>query len=66
MKLLTEQLPHPVISSLLGQNILLGTIAQNGPVYVGIPCRNFFLFLNFIPALINIYYINLSFYILFL
>jgi hypothetical protein len=27
-----------------------------GTAYVGIPYRNFFLFLNFVPALINIYY----------
>jgi hypothetical protein len=34
--------------------------ARNGPAYAGIPHPNFFLFLNLIPALISIYYINLS------
>jgi hypothetical protein len=33
--------------------------ARNGPVYAGIPHRNFFL-LNFIPALLNTYNIHLS------
>jgi hypothetical protein len=39
-------------------------VPRNRPVYAGIPCRNFFLFLNFIMTLINIYYmyyIHLSF-----
>jgi hypothetical protein len=35
--------------------------ARSGPAYAGIPYRNFFLFLNFIPAFINIYYIHSSF-----
>jgi hypothetical protein len=35
--------------------------ARNGPVYAGIPYQNFFLFLNFIQALVNIYYIHLTF-----
>jgi hypothetical protein len=32
-------------------------IARNGAVYAGISYRNFFLFLNVIPTLINIYYV---------
>jgi hypothetical protein len=36
--------------------------ARNGPVYAGTPCLNFFLFLNFIPALTNIHYSHLFFY----
>jgi hypothetical protein len=35
--------------------------ARNGPVYAGIPYQNFFLFLNFIQALINTHYIHLYF-----
>jgi hypothetical protein len=42
-----------------------GNSALNGPVYAGIPHRNLFLFLNFIPALINIYYTHLNFSIFF-
>jgi hypothetical protein len=38
----------------------LSTSARNGPVCAGVPYRNLFLFLNFIPAVINVYYINLS------
>jgi hypothetical protein len=46
-------------------NKISGTVSsRNGPVYAGIPYRNFFLFLNFILAHINIYYIHLSLYIL--
>jgi hypothetical protein len=41
--------------------ILVGTSAQNGPVYASIPYQNLFLYLNFIPALINIDNINLTF-----
>jgi hypothetical protein len=40
--------------------------ARNGPVYAGIPYWNFLSFLNFILALINIYYIHLSFFPIFL
>jgi hypothetical protein len=61
--------------TLLGLNACLPTIylpasphsvtnkARNGPVYAGTPYRNFFLYLNFIPAFINMYmyYIHLSF-----
>jgi hypothetical protein len=63
--------------TLLGLNACLPTIylpasphsvttnTRNGPVYAGTPYRNFFLYLNFIPAFINMYmyYIHLSFYI---
>jgi hypothetical protein len=35
--------------------------ARNGQVYAGIPYRNSFLFLNFIPVIINIYYVHLHF-----
>jgi hypothetical protein len=38
-----------------------GTSARNGPVFAGIPYRNFFLFMTFISALITMHYINLSF-----
>jgi hypothetical protein len=42
---------HPVTSCLSGPYIFLSTLlpsnARNGPVYAGIPCRSFFLFLNF-------------------
>jgi hypothetical protein len=37
--------------------------ARNGPVYAGMPYWHFFLFLNFIPAVINIYYVHLPFYV---
>jgi len=44
---------------------LVKYISRNGPVYARIPYRNFFLLLNFIPALISInirtYYTYLSF-----
>jgi hypothetical protein len=36
------------------------TTARNGLVYAGIPNPIFFLFLNVIPALINMYYMHLS------
>jgi hypothetical protein len=41
---------------------LLTVNAKNGPVYAGITYQNFFLFLNLISALINMYYIHLSFF----
>jgi hypothetical protein len=41
--------------------VLIVCSARNGPAYAGIPYRNFFLFLNFTPAIINIYCIHLSF-----
>jgi hypothetical protein len=45
-----------------GMMLLLGrNCAGNGPVYAGTPYRNFFLFLNFMPTFINIYYIQLCF-----
>jgi hypothetical protein len=40
-----------------------GASARNGPVYANIPYRNFFLFLNFIPALINMYNIRVYFFL---
>jgi hypothetical protein len=40
---------------------LLGRSARSGPVCAGIPHRNFFLFLNFIPALTSIHYIHFCF-----
>jgi hypothetical protein len=40
--------------------IVFQTSARNVPLYAGIPYRNFFLSLNFIPAYINIKYIYLS------
>jgi hypothetical protein len=36
--------------------------ARNGPVYAGIPYWNFYLFLIFIPVLINIYYIHVGYF----
>jgi len=33
----------------------------SGPVHAGVRYRNLFLFLNFIPALINVYYNHLTF-----
>jgi hypothetical protein len=41
--------------------VIGGCSARNGPVYAGIPYRNLSLCLTHIPALINIYYIHLSF-----
>jgi hypothetical protein len=38
----------------LGTSHQVTSSARNGPVHAGIPYRNFFLFLNFIPALTNI------------
>jgi hypothetical protein len=32
--------------------------ARNEPVYAGISYRNYFYFLNFIPELINVYYLH--------
>jgi hypothetical protein len=42
------------------RKFIMSISARNGPVYAAIPYRKFFLFLNFILALINIYYIQLS------
>jgi hypothetical protein len=36
--------------------------ARYGSVYASVPYQNFFLFLNFMPALTNIYYIHLPFF----
>jgi hypothetical protein len=58
-----------MVTFLLGFNdfFVAMHIARNGPVYASITYRNFFLFLNFIPALINIYFIHLSlFFFIFL
>jgi hypothetical protein len=52
-----ENKPDPVGITIIKLVLALVLIAKNGPVYTGIPYRNFFLFLDFIPALINIYYI---------
>jgi hypothetical protein len=38
----------------LGTSHQVTSSARNGPVHAGIPYRNFFLFLNFMPALTNI------------
>jgi hypothetical protein len=43
------------------QALISQSSARNAPIYAGTPYRNFFLFLNFIPALINIYYTRLYF-----
>jgi hypothetical protein len=66
-------LHSPVTSSLLGPNILLRTCSHTPSVYAlplmwetrfhnhTKPSRNFFLLLNFVPALVNMYNIYLLF-----
>jgi hypothetical protein len=43
----------------MSESLCTETSAGNGMVYASIPYRNFSLFLNFIPELINIYHISI-------
>jgi hypothetical protein len=53
-RMASREISIKLIVKYLSRRLLLA-IARNGPVYAGIPYRKFFLLLNFLPTLINIY-----------